>query len=55
MHRGLPYSCSGLVSSTGAGSDSSLGSGSAGSNTKVQVRDTEHNMQCMWCKVQYAT
>jgi hypothetical protein len=39
MHRGLPCFCSGLAS-TGASSYSSSDSGSAGSNAKVQVYDT---------------
>jgi hypothetical protein len=53
MHSGLPCSYLRLVSSTGASSDSPSGSGSTGSNAKLQVCDTKHNMQCMGCKVQY--
>jgi hypothetical protein len=44
MHRGLPYSCSGLVYSAGAGSGSSSGSSFAGSNAKVQAEDSKHSM-----------
>jgi hypothetical protein len=45
MHRGLPWSCSGLTASTCAGSYSSSGSGSMGSNAKKSQEEmTTYNV-----------
>jgi anaerobic glycerol-3-phosphate dehydrogenase len=55
MHRGLPWSCSGLVASTDAGSCSSSGLGSAGSNVKEPVRDVDiqHNAWGAKCDIMH--
>jgi hypothetical protein len=50
MHRVLPYSWSGLVSSSCAGSSSSLGSFSTGSIANVQICDTNINCNAWGAK-----
>jgi hypothetical protein len=49
MHRGLPWSCSGLGALTGASLGGSLRSCFTGSIT-VGKSETLRYMQFMWCK-----